>query len=352
LTLSDVQNANAGYYEVLASNSVGGPKSSGLGTLTVLAATPYDSAVLAANPVGYWKLNETNNPSSGTVVAVDTMNNFNGLYGSASADGVPGPAPSNGFPGFASPNTAAQFTNSVANSYVTLPALNLNTNTVTIAAWINPIGTPAAYSGIVFCRNGSDASGFCFTDGGQIGYTWNQNNENTWSWMSGLVPPPGQWSFIALVVSPASAITYLCNANGVSSATNAIAHTAEAFSAATLIGGDNADGGNGARTFNSMMDHVAIFNDALTQAQVLNLYIGAVVGGSAPVTILSPQLTNGNFSFSFNTQSNQNYTVQQTTNLATTNWVFYTNLSGTGALLKFVAPWTNIAEQFFRVIEP
>ncbi len=280
LTLTDLQLANGGYYEVLASNSVGGPVSSSLATLTVVTAAPFASAVEAANPMGYWRLNETGITSGGTLAAADTTGKFNGVYGSASTDGVPGPAPSTGYPGFEASNTGAEFTYGEANSYVTVPPLNLNANTVTITTWVYPIGTPANYSGIVFCRNGGDASGFCFTDNGQIGYTWNQNNQDTWSWMSGLVPPPGEWSFIALVVSPNNAIAYLCNIGGVSSATNEVASTSEAFTSSTLIGDDNADGGNGDRTFNGMMDEVAIFNYALTQNQILTLYFSAF--GGAP----------------------------------------------------------------------
>jgi O-glycosyl hydrolase len=244
--------------------------------LVVLPAPPFASAVMAANPVGYWRLNETNNPSSGTVVAVDAMNSYNGNYGRASADGVPGPTASLGLPGFENSNTAARFTNGIANSYVTLPALNLNTNTVTISAWIYPISTPANYAGLVFCRPSGDASGLNFGTGGQLGYHWNKDNINTWNWSSGLVAPLRQWSFVALVISPQRAIVYLCNTRGVHSATNAIAHTAEAFNANTLIGDDAYDGGNGANTFNGMMDEVAVFNTALTPIQVLNLYSNAV----------------------------------------------------------------------------
>ena len=258
------------------------------------AVSAYASAVLAANPVGYWRLNETNNPSSGTVTALDATGHFNGTYGRGSADGVPGPTPALGFPGLESSNTAARFTNGVADSYVTLPALNLNTNTVTIIAWVYPIGTPGSYCGIAFCRNGGDASGFDFTDNGQIGYTWNKNNQNSWSWMSGLAPPPGQWSFIALVVSPANAVVYLCNSNGQFSATNAVASTTEAFTGNTLIGGDSADGGNGARTFNGVMDEVAIFNYAFTQEQVLGLYFDSVAG---PPQVNAPSVAPSNSVF-------------------------------------------------------
>jgi hypothetical protein len=166
LTLTNLQTANSGSYKVLAYNSVGGPVSSGAAQLTVLAAPAFVSAVLAASPVGYWRLNETGSTASGTLTALDMTGRYNGVYGTSTADDLPGPTPSLGFPGFESVNTAAEFTNGDANSYVTLPALNLNTNTVTITTWIYPIGTPADYCGIVFCRNNSgDASGFCFTEG-------------------------------------------------------------------------------------------------------------------------------------------------------------------------------------------
>ena len=189
---------------------------------------------MAANPVGYWRLNETGNTASGNLVTADATHHFNGIYGGGSANGLPGPTPSLGFPGFESYNTGAQFTYGAINSFVNLPALNLNTNTVTITAWVYPVGTPADYSGIVFCRQGGDASGLCFTVGmRQIGYTWNDNNQDTYNWMSGLIPPPARWSFIALVVSPDGAVAYLCNTNGVSSATNEIEHTAEAFNGDT-----------------------------------------------------------------------------------------------------------------------
>ena len=260
-----------------------------------LRAQPFVSAVMQDHPVGYWRLNETNSTAGGNLTAVDLTGNFNGVYGSAAADRVAGPTPTAGFAGFESTNTAAEFTNGAANSFVTVPLLNLNSNTVTLSAWIYPIGTPASYCGLVFCRPGGDASGFNFTSGGQLGYTWNQNNQNTWGWMSGLVPPLQKWSFVALVISPQSAIIYLCNTNGIQSATNEIAHTVEAFNTTTLIGGDAYDGGNGGRTFDGMVDEVAVFNTSLSQQQVLNLYYGAASGVLAVTTpLVSP--TNNVFS--------------------------------------------------------
>jgi hypothetical protein len=104
-----------------------------------------------------------------------------------------------------------------------------------------------------------------------------------------LVPPLQQWSFVALVISPQTAVVYLCNTNGIQSATNAIAHTAEAFNTTTLIGDDAADGGNGSRTFNGIMDEVAVFNTSLSRQQVLGLYYGAASGVLAVTTpVVSP----------------------------------------------------------------
>ncbi|MGA3180951.1 MAG: LamG-like jellyroll fold domain-containing protein, partial [Verrucomicrobiota bacterium] len=292
LTLSNLQLAAAGSYTLQASNSLGGPVSSSPGRLVVLAQAAFASAVMPDKPVAYWRLNETNSTLAGNLTAVDMTGNFNGVYGAASANGVAGPDGASGFAGFESFNTAAQFTSGVAHSFVTIPDLNLNTNTVTISAWIYPIGTPANAAGLVFCRPGGDASGFNFGTSGQLGYTWNQNNSDSWGWNSGLVPPLQQWSFVALVISPANAIIYLCNTNGIQSATNAVASTAEAFNTSTLIGGDTDDGGNGARTFNGIMDEVAVFNSSLSQEQVLNLYFNAVGGPPQPTIPAASPSTN------------------------------------------------------------
>ena len=163
LTLGNLQPVNSGSYTLLASNSIGGPVSTSAAQLTVLPLSAFANAVMQDNPIGYWRLNETNSTAGGNLTAVDMTGNYNGVYGSAAADGIAGPKPASGFLGFEPSNTAAQFTNGVANSFVTIPPLNLNTNTVTIAAWIYPVGTPKSYCGLAFCRSGGDASGLGFT---------------------------------------------------------------------------------------------------------------------------------------------------------------------------------------------
>ena len=77
-----------------------------------------------------------------------------------------------------------------------------------------------------------------------------------------------------------------------------------------------------------------------------------IVTGSTPVQLQSPKISGGNFAFSFATTNGLGYTVQQNTNLATTNWVYYMNIIGNGSLYQFTTPLTNIPQRFFRVSQP
>lgn len=72
----------------------------------------------------------------------------------------------------------------------------------------------------------------------------------------------------------------------------------------------------------------------------------------APVQVLAPQLAGTNFTFSFSTVSNQSYSIQQNTDLTTTNWTFFTNFIGQGLSFQFITPATSAVSRFFRVSEP
>lgn len=264
-----VTNGVTYFYTVTANNlSLGGesPPSAEASARPRFATTSFAflSAVLSNNPFAYWRFNETNDTT-----AYDSIGGYNGTYGNAVTLGVAGPRPAD-FLGFEITNTAAQFVNGVNNSWVTFPALNLNTNTMTITAWIYPIGSQAAYSGLVFCRNGSTVSGMNLDSAGEnLGYTWN-NNSSTWGWSSGVQPLANQWSFVALVVQPAGATVYLLNTNGQQSASNSVANPNQSFSGTGTIGTDAYS--SSARAFNGIMDEVAVFNYALAPAQLQQLY--------------------------------------------------------------------------------
>jgi hypothetical protein len=303
LVLSNLQAGEAGTYSLNASNAVGGPVSSSTSTLTVLpdlaapASGTYGALVLSNSPVAYWRLNETEDPSTGILPAYDASgNNLDGLYGVYAGDDVAGPQ-SPAWPGFEANNTALETVNGIVNSYVTVPPLNLKTNTVTITMWINPTTPAPASGGLLVSRNSgnTDAAGLGFggatnLSGANLGYWWNANSAATYNYNSGLYPLQGQWSFVALVISPADATFYLYYIDPntslpvLSSAVNPVTNGVETFNPA---GGTNLIGSDSysltSRTFGGKIDEVAVFNQALTSGQILAMFSKAAgLGGVAP----------------------------------------------------------------------
>ena len=69
------------------------------------------------------------------------------------------------------------------------------------------------------------------------------------------------------------------------------------------------------------------------------------------LALLSPQVSGGNFVFSFQSVANQNYLLESTTNLASGIWVTNVQLIGDGSLQQIPVSPTN-AMAFFRLVEP
>ena len=263
---------------------------------TILAAAaPYESLIRADAPVCYWRFNETNGS-----IALDEIAGLNGTYGAATTNGVSGvTAPP--FYGFESNNLAVAMNHTAAGAgagYVTAPALNLNTNAVTLTAWVYPFNDIAVYEGVVFTRASTYSKGINYiampSRLNMIGYTWNQNNINTYGWASGLVTPPGQWSFVALTIAPTQAIIYVGTDGVLLSATNAIAHDVEAWNGSTLLGADTVS--LPSRILQGKLDEVAVFDYTLSPAQIAQLYSTALTGH--PVT-LSVQRSGGSLLLSW-----------------------------------------------------
>jgi hypothetical protein len=274
--------SNTGPYRLIVTGSSGFSVTSSVVTLTVIVPTyQYEKAVLADGPVAYWRLNETNNPATGTAPAYDYVNGLNGTYGTGSQNafnGVVGPLPSGGFYGFETNNAALGTLNttgngSTPNSYVTAGTLYLNTNTVTMTAWINPNGTQNGAAGVIFCRGGTTSgTGLSYINPTTLGYNW---NGNYWYINTGLTPPSGVWSFVALVTTPTNATIYVYNTNGFSSYTDTETGIInEAFDGPIIIGSDPY--AYTGRAFNGTIDEVAVFKSSLTQTQIQQLYIAGV----------------------------------------------------------------------------
>ncbi len=254
----------------MASNSVQSAISGGA-ALTIVptpSSESYAAAVLAKHPVAYWRLNETTAPSTHPP-AFDYVNGFDGAYAALTTVGVPGLQPP-AFTGLESDNTCFQLNNHQYQSEAVIPALNLNTNAVTLLAWVYPTVPQYSYEGLLFWRNNSDGAGMGYSTNNYLGYTWNTNAASTWSFSSGLLVPSNMWSMVAVTISPTNAILYLFNANGSASATNTITHYKEAFNSSSSIGNDSTTVG---RIFTGNVDEVAVFNQTLTGANLANLAI-------------------------------------------------------------------------------
>ncbi len=136
-------------------------------------------------------------------------------------------------------------------------AMNLNSNTVTISAWIRPNGTQTDWAGLVFCRGGSTTAGISLKSNNELRYHW---NDGGYGFSSGLIVGAG-WSHVALVITPSNATLYV---NGIAAVNNA-AQPAEAFDAPISIGYDP-NGGN--RYFKGLIEEVCVYDRALTQAEI------------------------------------------------------------------------------------
>jgi hypothetical protein len=143
---------------------------------------------------------------------------------------------------------------------------------------------------VVFSRASTYSKGINYIGLGtsrfnMIGYTWNQNNGNTYGWPSGLITPPGQWSFVALTIAPSRAVMYVGNNGVLQAATNAIAHDVEAFNGITCFGADSTS--LPGRIFNGAMDEVAVFGYTLSADQIQQLYSAAAVPPTPPNVTLT-----------------------------------------------------------------
>ena len=242
----------------------------------------YASLVLARNPIGYWRLGEPGNPPAANLGSLGADGNGQYIYSAHPGQGGPLPP---AFGGLETDNRACAF--SGTNGSVELPPLNLNTNTVTITAWILASEIQATNAGIVFSRAGTTVAGLKFdvNDPNGLSYNWNADAAAA-NFKSGLAVPVFQWCFVALIVQPEQATLCLHDGQQFSKAVNFTVHPDQAFEGPTRIGRDF---GDPSRTFHGVIDEVAIFKRALSVGEVYSQY-GAAIGNVQP-SILGEVLT-------------------------------------------------------------
>jgi len=173
------------------------------------------------------------------------------------------------------------------DDYVEIQPLNLNTNTMTISAWVKREGTPNIYSGIVFssdpCSDPNTTAGIML---GADTVSWVPNNElaymwtgDAWNWHTGLFVPD-YWCFVAVTIAPDVATVYLDEGLGLKAARNYATHEVRPWAGLVHIG-DQMQYED--RIFEGAIDDVHIYNYTLTPAEIL--YLALQGAGSAYVEL-------------------------------------------------------------------
>ncbi len=204
--------------------------------------------------------------------------NFDENAGATAKDATPAAndASINGTPGWTSAGRegAALAVNGVDNP-ATAPALNLSTNTVTFSGWIKRDGDQNDWAGLIFNRGGGTA-GLNFGTNNELRYHWGGGGNSSYNFNSGLVPPDGVWTFVAMVIEPTRATLYMRPDGGaLQSAVNTGTFAVNAMSGDTWIGRDP---NSSSRTFTGDLDEIRIYRRSLDLTEITSLAAG---GGSA-----------------------------------------------------------------------
>jgi hypothetical protein len=182
-------------------------------------------------------------------------------------------SPSYGF-GNAS-NGSGSFT-FASNKYALTSTLIPSLSSATFIAWINPSGTQNQYTGIIFSRGGASgatapATGLNFYSNNAIGYSWNDSG-STWGWNSGLQAPRDEWSMVAVTINSSTAIVYLCQYTGITTASNTSNTTPHPTVSGLkfYIGSDPND--LSSRAIVGKIATSMVYASALTQTNIVDIY--------------------------------------------------------------------------------
>jgi hypothetical protein len=110
-------------------------------------------------------------------------------------------------------------------------------------------------------------------------------------------------------------------------------------------------------TFAGKLDDIRVYSRALTALEIQAIFNSSSEGmcPQSPPILSGPFSYNGNKGFVLNAilSSGQNYRIQASTNLNTTNWIDLTNFTAGVGMLRFTNfTATNFPQRFYRIVSP
>ena len=276
-TIAAIQNANAGSYFCTVTNPSGFANSTNVSLSVIPAPTaPYAKTILSDTPLAYWRLDETNGS-----VAYDYLGGYNGVYTNVAL----------GLAGYNSldPDTAAGFgTVTATNSFVGgigVDFAGAGAVTFSAEAWVKGSAQTGG-AGIIAKGTGGGGEEFAIDTGSGGGkfriYVRDQagaaHNAN------GTIAPDGNWHHVVGVCDEVNGFVTLY-VDGASNATAAISGGVLSSPNPLTIGSRQSGTGPFNLNFVGTIDEVAVYNYALSAAQVTNHYFMGTNAFPVPLTL-------------------------------------------------------------------
>jgi hypothetical protein len=250
------------YVRAYATNAIG----TGYGAAQSFTTLPFENVPTAANPV-----------TNGLMLYLDATRSasYSGSgnsWGDISGLSPAGNATLVGSPVFGSSSLANGSGSFTFGSNINAKTTKTYTidNEITYIAWVNP---SQDFDGGVISRrtdpsfNGGHTS--LYVANGNLCYDWDNSK---YGWRSNLMVPNNQWSMIVISVNAGTATAYLCNASGISSATNGTTHSSLISKGATNfhIGYDPYSPVN--RAVKGKMGTAMVYSVALSSADITAIF--------------------------------------------------------------------------------
>jgi hypothetical protein len=293
VTLTNVQVGPLSTYCVVSNTASYTPAQSMTWTANVVTdpTNPYPALVLAAKPMGFWRLDETEvGGGDDGVIAEDYLGNNDGVYTNVTLQ-------TSGYSPTTDPNEGSMYVGTYSLSdcdAFAIPNVNLaapagTSATFTIEAWVN--GYPQTEdAGLVSLGYGGGGEQFDL-DTGSDGYAGNDHafrffvrdaSGNTHSSLSSITPSYGAWHHLVGVCDESNGVVSLY-VDGVlaTSGSGSIAPKSGILASTRnmLIGARPSSSTSIANNlqFVGNIDEVAVYNYAMSAAQVVTQYVSVGV---------------------------------------------------------------------------